>query len=201
MDCATLCLISAAVSFVPTSDVQKCNYCLDVRGITPTCNEDIMGCAQTYPDMVLYCLTVNAIHFDTHVSRAVRCRSHKAYNVSLSWTEEIMGLEKCSFGTSKICNCSTCPLREETRIPQIFQHPTNFQTKPQNSLSNNGNKNHALPNRLQISAVNQNQTFLLTKGMAENIRGIGNIYNKATLKFSFFQFYFFVFAAIIIIFQ
>uniref|UniRef100_A0AC35EQM5 Uncharacterized protein n=1 Tax=Panagrolaimus sp. PS1159 TaxID=55785 RepID=A0AC35EQM5_9BILA len=66
MDCATLCLISATLAFTPSSDVQKCMYCLDVRGVTQTCNEDIMECVKTYPDMVLYCLTVNSIHFDTH---------------------------------------------------------------------------------------------------------------------------------------
>ena len=144
--------------------------------------------------MVLYCLTISSMHFDSHVSRTVRCRSHTAYNVSLAWTEEVMNLEACSFTTSKTCDCSTCPFREEAA-----PNPLEFQqdSKHRHHTSKTSDKKVVHPNRLHASP-NHNKTYLLTKGMAENIR-VGGFFSNggASLHILFSSLCFFVVGFII----
>ncbi|KAE9555106.1 hypothetical protein FO519_001681 [Halicephalobus sp. NKZ332] len=151
--------MSLAVALTPSPDIQKCTYCLDVRGITPTCNHDLLECAQKNPDLVIYCLTVNGIQSDDTVRRIVRCRSHSAYNNSLSWTKKVMSQEDCSYANSIPCDCPTCPTKQ---ISQTTSKPYTkiTTTKPVASIVESLDRDTIWPHILPVPIYRNKSQFV-----------------------------------------
>uniref|UniRef100_A0A915NDD3 Uncharacterized protein n=1 Tax=Meloidogyne javanica TaxID=6303 RepID=A0A915NDD3_MELJA len=76
--CSLLCLLAISLDFRPSPDIQKCSYCVQIRGLTHSCSQDPRDCAEWEPDSLIYCLSRDEQYWgrEALLKRSTRCISH-----------------------------------------------------------------------------------------------------------------------------
>ncbi|KAL3981494.1 hypothetical protein ACH3XW_43335 [Acanthocheilonema viteae] len=108
MDCSLVCLLALSLALPRPHNIQKCDYCMDVRLLAEHCFNDLPSCINNTSDSVLYCLTIHEVSWTSQVNRLVRCLSHSDFALTLQNAEKLLDEGSCSDRTMLSCDCPTC---------------------------------------------------------------------------------------------
>lgn len=118
--CSILCLLALLLNFMHSSDIQKCFYCVEIRGLTRDCKQKPWSCAERDPDSLIYCLNRDEqLRNSDRIKRSVRCISHSnLLNQSLLIPMDVLQKlelipatghqQQCTFDLTEECQCPDC---------------------------------------------------------------------------------------------
>ncbi|KAL7070230.1 hypothetical protein ACQ4LE_010289 [Meloidogyne hapla] len=123
--CSLLCLLAISLDFRPSPDIQKCSYCVQLRGLTQSCSKDPWDCAEWDPDSLIYCLSRDEQYWgrDALLKRSTRCISHSNLLNNQTLISELALIPhdteyRCTFERAQECKCPDCFYE---RKPPVFE--------------------------------------------------------------------------------
>ncbi|KAF7634248.1 hypothetical protein Mgra_00006325, partial [Meloidogyne graminicola] len=127
--CLLLCLLASSLDFRPSPDIQKCSYCVQMRGLTQSCLQDPLDCAEWDPDSLIYCLSRDEQYWgrDALLKRSTRCISHSNLLNNQTLISELSLIldelkYRCTFDRAQECKCLDCKYENvERKETQIFE--------------------------------------------------------------------------------
>ncbi|CAK5077982.1 unnamed protein product [Meloidogyne enterolobii] len=124
--CSLLCLLAISLDFRPSSDIQKCSYCVQIRGLTQSCSQDPRDCAEWEPDSLIYCLSRDEQYWgrEALLKRSTRCISHSNLLNNQTLISELAQIPqdtqyRCTFDRAQECKCPDCAY--ERKQSAIFE--------------------------------------------------------------------------------
>uniref|UniRef100_A0A915P3N4 Uncharacterized protein n=1 Tax=Meloidogyne floridensis TaxID=298350 RepID=A0A915P3N4_9BILA len=124
--CSLLCLLAISLDFRPSPDIQKCSYCVQIRGLTQSCSQDPRDCAEWEPDSLIYCLSRDEQYWgrEALLKRSTRCISHSNLLNNQTLISELAQIPqdtqyRCTFDRAQECKCPDCIY--ERKQPTIFE--------------------------------------------------------------------------------
>nr|CAD2156780.1 unnamed protein product [Meloidogyne enterolobii] len=124
--CSLLCLLAISLDFRPSPDIQKCSYCVQIRGLTQSCSQDPRDCAEWEPDSLIYCLSRDEQYWgrEALLKRSTRCISHSNLLNNQTLISELAQIPqdtqyRCTFDRAQECKCPDCIYARKQ--PPIFQ--------------------------------------------------------------------------------
>ncbi|KAM3727031.1 Methyltransferase grgD [Dirofilaria immitis] len=117
MDCSSICLLALSLALPQPHNIQKCEYCMDIRLLAEQCFNNLSSCMNNTSHSVLYCLTIHEVSWTSQVNRLVRCLSHSDFSLTLENAEKLLHEGSCSHRAMLSCDCSTC----KSPSPKLFQ--------------------------------------------------------------------------------
>uniref|UniRef100_A0A914LCC3 Uncharacterized protein n=1 Tax=Meloidogyne incognita TaxID=6306 RepID=A0A914LCC3_MELIC len=124
--CSLLCLLAISLDFRPSPDIQKCSYCVQIRGLTQSCSQDPRDCAEWEPDSLIYCLSRDEQYWgrEALLKRSTRCLSYSNLLDNQTLISELAQIPldtqyRCTFDRAQECKCPDCVY--ERKQPAIFE--------------------------------------------------------------------------------
>ncbi|CAJ0572778.1 unnamed protein product, partial [Mesorhabditis spiculigera] len=82
MDCAALCLFTAAVNFRAGPNTMSCDYCVDTRSTYKDCFDNVLECAYRDPAGLILCLNTYENIGSGALEKSTKCLSYKDFYIS-----------------------------------------------------------------------------------------------------------------------
>uniref|UniRef100_A0A8R1DEE1 Uncharacterized protein n=1 Tax=Caenorhabditis japonica TaxID=281687 RepID=A0A8R1DEE1_CAEJA len=110
MDCASICLLTTAVQFIPLPSTINCTYCVEVRSTYEHCFKDVIECAYRDPSSLIICLNVYEKNDGDPaiIQHTIRCVSYQDYYVPDGSIRKISEEGSCAFEHVQKCECDVC---------------------------------------------------------------------------------------------
>uniref|UniRef100_A0A915N827 Uncharacterized protein n=1 Tax=Meloidogyne javanica TaxID=6303 RepID=A0A915N827_MELJA len=162
--CSLLCLLAISLDFRPSPDIQKCSYCVQIRGLTQSCSQDPRDCAEWEPDSLIYCLSRDEQYWgrEALLKRSTRCISHSNLLNNQTLISELAQIlhdtqYRCTFDRAQECKCPDSDKHQNSNKEDLSKNLQDI-TQKVNKLINEEDKTYTKISTQKLKRNKQKHT-------------------------------------------